>query len=267
MRGEVLRRVLALRRRGLIGWSIGMVALVILMVISYPAVRDQQSLQDLMDEYPDFIQQILGLGSGLDITSPAGYLNSQLFTNTLPILLLIFVIGFAAREIAGEERDGTLDLTLAHPVTRTRVVIEKLFAMVLAAAWLAALCALALIVLAPTVDLGLGWWALLGATLSVLLLSLCFGVAALAIAALTGSRGIGIGVSSGLAVAMFVLWGLAPLVDAFEPTNSVNLFYWAFAGDPVLNGVQVGNALGMLATIVALGALAVWGLRRRDIGV
>ncbi len=66
---------------------------------------------------------------------------------------------------------------------------------------------------------------------------------------------------------MFVLWGLAPLVTAFEPTNSINLFYWAFAGDPVLNGLQVGNALGLLATIAAFSALAIWGLQRRDIGV
>lgn len=48
--------------------------------------------------------------------SPEGYLNGQYFNLLAPLLLLIFAIGFGARTLAGEEREGTLELVLATPV-------------------------------------------------------------------------------------------------------------------------------------------------------
>src|SRR3972149_2283814 len=136
MSGEVFRRVLAARKKSLTAWALSLVALMLMMVGAYPAVRDQDMFSDLMEQYPDFVQQIMGLGSGLDIASPAGYLNSQVFANMLPMLFLIFLIGFAVREAAGEERDRTMDLLLAHPVTRERVLVEKLAALLGAGLWL-----------------------------------------------------------------------------------------------------------------------------------
>lgn len=48
--------------------------------------------------------------------SPEGYLNGQYFNLLATLLLLIFAIGFGARTLAGEEREGTLELVLATPV-------------------------------------------------------------------------------------------------------------------------------------------------------
>jgi hypothetical protein len=157
MRFETFARTLRNRRRSLIGWSIATVGLVGIIVLSYVAIRGQQSFQDMMDQYPDFVKQMLGLGGGLSITSPPGYLNSQLFANTLPLIFLIFLIAFAARETAGEESDGTLDLALAHPVTRERFVLEKFAAMVVAGALLALLSVLTLAATGPIASLDIGW--------------------------------------------------------------------------------------------------------------
>jgi ABC-2 type transport system permease protein len=267
MRGEVFRRVLASRRRALIWWTIGIVLLMLLMVLAYPSVRDQSSFNELMEDYPDFVQQILGLGSGLEITSPAGYLNSQLFANMLPLLFMIFMIGFAARETAGEERDGTMDLLLAHPVSRQRALIEKLAAVLTGGLWLAIISAGTLMAFGPIVDMDLPMSGYAGATLATFLLACIFGTLALAVGVATGSRAIAIGASSGVAVLMFVLWGLAPLINAFEPTNTVNPFYWGFVGDPILNGVQAGNMLGLVGVCALFSAAAVFVFRRRDIAV
>ena len=38
----------------------------------------------------------------------------------LPLLLLVYAIGAGSRAIAGEEESGTLDLLLAHPLSRRR---------------------------------------------------------------------------------------------------------------------------------------------------
>jgi ABC-2 type transport system permease protein len=267
MPGEVFRRVIAARKKGLIAWTISVVAFMALMVLAYPAVADQDVFAEMMEDYPEFVEQIMGLGSGLSITSPAGYLNSQVFANMLPLLLIIFVVGLASRETAGEERDRTLDLLLAHPVTRARVVLEKATAMLATSLWLGTVSAITLIALGPLVDLDVGLSAYVGATLGSVMAGWVFGALALAMGAATGSRAMAIGVSSGAAVVFYVLWGLAPLISALEFTNSFNPWYWVMAGDPIIHGIQGGNLLLLAGVTGAFVAAAVWGMRRRDLGV
>lgn len=265
--GETFRRVVTGRRRALWMWTLALVAFMALIVVAYPAVRDSTGFSDMMEEYPEWVEQILGLGTGLTITSPAGYLNSQVFSNTLPIILLIFMIGFASRETAGEEQEGLLDLQLSHPVTRQRVMAEKAGAMLITSLGLGLISALTLMATGPLVDMSLGFGGYVGATMSTVLVCWVFGALALAIGAVTGSRAAAIGIPSGLALVLYVLWGLAPLITQVEFTNAINPWYWGIIGDPILNGVQVGNAALLLGMTGSLIAVAVWGLRRRDLGV
>jgi len=267
MRAETLRRVLTGRRKSMLGWAIGVFGIVLLIVLSYPAVRDQPSIGDLLEDYPDFVEQILGLGGGLDITSPEGYLQSQLFANTFPIIFLIFLVAFAARETAGEERDRTMNLALAHPLRRERFILEKFAAMALAGLALSAVAMVTLMAFGPIVDMSLSISGYIGATVSVYLIGMVFAALALALGASTGSRGVTYGVTATLAVAMYVLWGLAPLVSALRGLDRLNPFYWGLAGLPIVNGLQVGNALLLLAITVIFAGAAVAGFRRRDIGV
>ena len=43
----------------------------------------------------------------------------------VPLLLMIAAIGAGAGAIAGEEERGTLELLLANPLSRRRLVLEK----------------------------------------------------------------------------------------------------------------------------------------------
>lgn len=267
MRFEVLRRTIAARRRSLVGWGAGIVGLLVLIVLAYPAIRDQDAYSDLLDDYPDFVKEILGLGSGLDITSPAGYLNSQVLTNMLPLIFLIFLIAFATRETAGEEQDGRMDLALAHPISRERYLLEKVAAMLVGGFVLAVVAAVSLLAPAPLIDMDISFNGLVGAVMSVFLLSLVFAALAFAIAAITGRRAVALGMAAGVGVALYILWGLAALIDAFTATRFVNPFFWGLAGDPILDGLQVGNALLLMGEVAVLIAIAVWGFRRRDLKV
>ena len=60
-----------------------------------------------------------------DLASPAGYLNTEFFAFMGPLLVLVYAIGGGAAALAGEEDRRTLDLLLANPVSRARVVVEK----------------------------------------------------------------------------------------------------------------------------------------------
>lgn len=265
--GTVLRRVFRSRQRGFLGWGAGVILLIGVTIAAYPSVRDQVSLDELVEDYPDFIQKLLGLDSGLSISSPEGYLNSQFFTNMLPLIFIIFLVSFGVREIAGEEKDGTLDLLLSHPITRTNLYFEKLAAMLLAGIGMLIVSLVVMLVGAPLVSMEVGVSGLAGAAISVFLAALLFGVLGMAVGAFTGKRVVGIAVAAGFAVASYILWGLAPLVSEIEPLERLSPFFWALAGDPILHGVRLGNAALLIGVSAVFAGLGLVGFRRRDISV
>jgi ABC-2 type transport system permease protein len=263
----VLWRTLRSRRKSLLGWSLGLVGLIGITVAAYPSIANQEGFSDIIDDYPEFVQEILGLGSGMSITEPAGYLNSQFFSNMLPLLFIIFLVSFGVRETATDERDGTLDLITGHPIVRRRLMLEKALAVLTAGTFLAILSVLTFLISAPLAGMDISINALWGATVSVFLVGVLFGGLAFGIGAATGSRGIALGTASGVAVATFILWGLAPLIDAISSLERLSPFFWALAGDPILNGVQAGNALLLLGTGLVFFGVGIWMFDRRDIAV
>ena len=120
------------------------------------------------------------MGGELDITSPAGYLNSQIYAVMAPIVLLIFAIGAGAGAVAGEEERGTLDFLLAHPLRRRDYVVQRFLALTALVAALAGVLLATVWLTSLLVDLEIGLDRLAAASLSVGLLALFFGTVALA---------------------------------------------------------------------------------------
>ena len=187
MRTEILVQTLRERRRSLLWWTLGLAALVLLNVAFYPSVRDDEALSDYAKDLPESVRALFA-GGELDLTSPAGYLNSQIFALTAPLVLLIFAIGAGAGVVAGEEERGALDLVLAHPVRRRDYVAQRflglatlilaLTAVLLATVWLGSLL----------VDLEIGFDRVLAASVSVGLLALLYCGVALAVGSLAPGR-------------------------------------------------------------------------------
>jgi len=263
----VFWHTLRLRRRSMLGWSLGLVGLIGITVAAYPSIANQEGFSDIVDEYPEFVQEILGLGSGLSITEPAGYLNSQFFSNMLPLLFIIFLVSFSVRVTATDERDGTLDLIGAHPIPRMRLMLEKALAVLVAGTVLVVLSILTFAVSTPLAGMDVSIGDLWGATASVFLVGVLFGGLAFGLGAATGSRGTALGTASGLAVATYILWGLAPLIDAINSLERLSPFFWALTGDPILHGVQAGNALLLLGVGLGCITAGIWLFERRDIAV
>tara|TARA_Y100000588_G_scaffold34684_1_gene33572 strand:- start:290 stop:559 length:270 start_codon:yes stop_codon:yes gene_type:complete len=58
------------------------------------------------------------IGDVTDLTSPEGYLNSQLYVFMVPLVYLVFTVGRSSGAITGEEELGTLELLLSCPIRR-----------------------------------------------------------------------------------------------------------------------------------------------------
>ena len=162
-------------RRATAWWSIGLIAMTALMVAVYPSVRDNPELNKMVEDYPAAFKAFFGLGENVDYTSAIGYLNSELFSFMVPLLLLIAAIGAGARATAGEEERGTLDLLLANPVSRRRVVLEKLAALIVEVTFLALVLWLALVAGVAVIGMNVSAAHLAAATVSAALLAVSFG--------------------------------------------------------------------------------------------
>ena len=191
-------------RRAIAWWSLGLVAMTALMVAVYPSVRDNPDLNKMVEDYPDAFKAFFGLGENVDYTSAVGYLNGELFSFMVPLLLLIAAIGAGARATAGEEERGTLDLLLANPISRRRLVLDKLAALAAELAILALVLWLALVVGVETIGMDVSVAHLAAATFAAALLAFAYGAIALLLGAATGRRAVATGIAAAGAVAAYL---------------------------------------------------------------
>ncbi|HEX6338577.1 MAG TPA: ABC transporter permease subunit [Jiangellaceae bacterium] len=264
--GIVLRQMLRERRRGVLWWSVAIAALTAITAASYPAVKDAGSVFDqLMEQMPEGMLELFGAEGG--ITSPGGYLNSQLYSNILPILLLVYGIGMAAWSIAGTEREGTLEPLLANPVSRSQVALERFAGTSLLLTVPMAVSTILLIATRSPFELDeLGVGELIWVGVGTYLLVLLFVSLTYAVGAATGSRGAAIAVGAGVAAGTYVIFGLSSFVDFFDSVRWLSPWDWFLSNSP-LTDEQTWPAfvwpLVVIAVAVPVGTAI---LARRDLG-
>jgi ABC-2 type transport system permease protein len=200
-----------------------------------------------------------------DISTPAGYLNIELFTFVLPLIVLAVTLAGGGGATAGEEERGTLELLLANPVRRWRIVLEKALGTGLFAAIVCAGVWVGLAATARLGDIDIALDHVAGTLASVWLLACSFGGLALLIGALTGSRGGAIGIALAVAVVAFFVNALAPLSDVLEPWRPISPYFHYIGYDPLSNGLDPGHA-GLLALVtVGFVLAAAFAFERRDL--
>ncbi|MDE3069652.1 MAG: ABC transporter permease subunit [Acidobacteriota bacterium] len=262
---DLFAKTLRDQRRGMICWGVGLASLVALMLLYYPAVRDSPELNKFARNLPEGVKALIG--GAEDYTSPAGYLNGELFSFMLPLLFLMYAVGLGSRAIAGEEEQKTIDLLLANPVSRTRVLLEKAAAAACGTVLLGIVVLVVLLVGGPAAGMHIGSGRLLAAGTSVVLLGLLFGALALTLSSATGARRSARGIVAALAVAAYFLNALAPLVSSLKPFRKLSPFYWYAGNEPLRHGLSLAHVAPLVALTILLVAAAVLLFNRRDIAV
>lgn len=258
---SVFAKTLRDQRRALIWWAVGLVWVILVYAGGY---RQYVEAGLLKARTPEFVSAIMGPG---DMASPAGYLNAVIFTLLAPLLMLLFAMFTGARAVAGDEDSGMLDVLLAYPVSRSRLVLERFGALAAAVTWLGFVVWTAVSVAVVANDMGLGLDRIAAAAVGLALLGLTVGSVALAVGAVTGSRSLAIGITTGVALGTFLVNNLAPMVADLEPARKLSPYYYYLSGDPLRSGFDLANLAVLALVSLVLLAVALWGLGRRDIHV
>jgi ABC-2 type transport system permease protein len=266
-RGLVTQQMLRERRRSTLFWSIGTTAAVLLIVASWPSIQDTgDTFDEYVAELPESLQEIFGL-SGTSISDPEGYLVSQLYSNMWPIILLVLGLGLAAWSIAGSESDGTLEMVLANPVTRGQTATERFVGTALVVGLVTAVSTASLALLAPLVDLdeGLPGWSFWSAGLIMYAFVLVHVAVTFALGAATGNKGLAIAAGAGLAVLGFMIQALSGLANWLEQARELSPWYWFLRENPLTSGPDAVSLLLPAGLTIALVAVGIVVLGRRDL--
>jgi beta-exotoxin I transport system permease protein len=263
----IARRLLRDRRRGARWWALGTVFGVATVVALWPSVRGNADVENVVESLPASVRAIIGSHADISLTSAPGYLQARLFSTLLPIVLLIYGIGLGAAAIGGAEEDGTLQLVVTAPVSRTRVAVERLAASLLLLVALAGLGLVTTVVLGAPAgvldEVSVGRIAL--ATAGVTALALLHAAVAYAAGAVTGRRTTAMAVASSVAVAGYLLNVLAASAEPIRPARALSPWWW-FLDRNLLTEQPTFLALGLPVLLSAtLAIVAVIAFGRRDL--
>jgi ABC-2 type transport system permease protein len=264
MATEVLVQSVRERGRSLLWWTLGIVGLIGITVAFYPSIRGDEALSNFGEDLPESLRALF-VGGELDLASPVGYLNSQIYAAVAPLLFLVFSIGGGAGAVAGEEERGTLDLLLAHPVRRRDYVVQRFLALATLVAGLTAVLLVTVALGSALVDLEIGFDKLLAASVSVALLAVLFGAVALAVGSIKPGRAAAVAVAAGLAVVAWLVDGLGQAVSVLDPVRPLSPFYQALGRNPLRDGVPWTGWAILVAATAVLVVIAAAGLERRDV--
>jgi beta-exotoxin I transport system ATP-binding protein len=258
---EVARLDVLLRRRSLLGYSLGMAVYTLVVVALYPAFKNSNSLDKLIKDDAT-VSALFGVNG--PISTSGGWLNGNLYANFLPLVMLLLTVGYGAASLAGQDEDGTLCLVTTLPIRRTAIVLQKVVAMALQAVVLAAAVA-ACVLVGHAFELTTGLGEVVSISATTLLLGLDFGLVTMAIGAYTGSRSTALGLGTAFAAASYLLGSLAPVVSWLHPGRYASLFYWSVANDQITAGARLAD----YAVLIAFAVLALWAVtaafRRLDL--
>jgi ABC-2 type transport system permease protein len=239
------------RRFSLLVWTVGLSALgAIFVVLTKSIVGPLLAIPELAPYFAIFVK-------GNIYASFLGFI----WFGFAQLLMAGFAISQVARWTA-EDSDGRLELILSNPISRARVVVERLIALTLGALIIAAVSGLAVGLEAHYQSIDLTNRRLAEASLLLVPFTLVFGT----VGALLASRipRATVGILGAFAFASYLTVQLGPIFKLPVWAQDVSAF--KLYGQPLAAGVDQTGLVVMLVIVIAGLMASAIVMERRDIG-
>lgn len=221
-----------------------------------------ESALAMYEQIPEALVAMIG---GADMTTAAGFLQAEIFSITMPITFGVLTIHIGATAIAGEEEKGTMDLLMASPITRQKVIVDKSIAMVGYAAvlGLATFLGTWVTVLLGRMDVSIEGIA--AATLLGTLFGLVLGAVAILFGSLTGRARVAAYTATSVGLVGYFVSSFLPLSDRYADWAKLSPYHYFLGSDPLINGMNWGHAAILTGLFILLIGLSIPAWQRRDL--
>ena len=249
-------------RDRLLGVSVAVFALFLTAWMGLWAYSGVDGADAYFASLPDAYIDLLGITRD---SGTAGLMMSMMFGFMGAFVLGGLAVSMGAAAIAGEERDGTINMLMTAPRSRARLHASKAAAYLTLIVGASAAASASYWLAAKLAGSDISSLDLVAATLHLTTVMLVYGVLAFAIGAATGNRATASGVATGLLIVSFLGAGLLPLVSGWEDLAKIFPWYYIDSASPLVHGANWAQ-LGVLSA-VWLALLIAGGLRfaRRDL--
>lgn len=254
--------------RGSLLWGVGMVVVSLWVVHLFSSFRNDETMQALdsfVKVLPPTLRGAWVMGIP-DVTTFEGFARLQ-FLNYLPVLLSVVAIIEGSAGIASEEERRTIDLLMAQPIARWRVVVEKFAALVVVTYVIAALAGLGLVLGTRFVAVGLPWYRMLLAGTKAVPPALVVGALSLLVSAAMRRRRRAVIAGCVFVTASFFLNVFGLIAGPLKPWRHLSVFYPYSVNDPFASEVVTDAAIWLYAIAIVLLAVAVFAFKRKELGL
>jgi ABC-2 type transport system permease protein len=251
-------------RGQILGWGLALCVMSAFAVVRYNLMMENQQAirQILAGSVGDFVRMF---GDIDRLTTPGGFLSLAFFAY-MPLVLGVFAVLTGGGLLVADEENGTLDLLLAHPISRSSLLLGRLLAFVVATLAILVLSWLGFLLVMPWSKLHLDAWTVARPYLSLAAVVYFYGCLALFLSMLLPARrttGMAAGVI--LLISYFLTTleridkGIAP-VARFSPLRY-------YQGGDAIDGLNWPWLAALLAGAGLFALLAGWLFLLRDIRV
>ena len=258
----VFKHELRQGRSALIIWTAAISFMLGVCIVIYPEMSTQMG--DISAMFADMgsFSQAFGMDR-INFGEFLGFFGVEC-GNVLGLGGAFFAALLGISALAKEEKEHTAELLLTHPVSRTRVITEKLCAVIVQIVImnLAVIAVTALSVLIIGEEADIKTFALL--FLSFFLMQLEVAAVTFGISAFLRRGSLGIGL--GLAAVFYFMNIVANLIDETKFLKYITPFGYTESADIIADGALNGGYLAVGMALAAIGViLAFWKYGRKDI--
>ena len=258
----VFKHELRQGRSALIIWTAAISFMLGLCIVIYPEMSTQMG--DISAMFADMgsFSQAFGMDR-INFGEFLGFFGVEC-GNVLGLGGAFFAALLGISALAKEEKEHTAEFLLTHPVSRTRVITEKLCAVIVQIVIMnlavIAVTALSVLIIGEEADIKI--FALL--FLSFFLMQLEVAAVTFGISAFLRRGSLGIGL--GLAAVFYFMNIVANLIDETKFLKYITPFGYTESADIIADGALNGGYLAVGMALAAIGViLAFWKYGRKDI--
>ena len=124
MNWNLVRKTLIDRWKFIAAYAAAMSAWVLMLAAIFPSFQNIKGIEDVFQSYPESLTRLFGIEK-IDISSFDNLMSMELYGLMIVIIVSTFIIAFARSMVAGEIQEGTIDLLLAQPIQRWKVLTSE----------------------------------------------------------------------------------------------------------------------------------------------
>jgi ABC-2 type transport system permease protein len=266
----VFKRIFKDRGRGLVIYSVAAVLFAEMYIALFPALKEQADmLNTLLEAYPKSLMSAFGFdGTAAFFSRLENFMSTEYFSFLWPILAIIMLVGFANAMVAGEVEKGTIEVTLAQPISRLQVFMARYTAglVYFGVFSIVSIFSIPVLAILNNIDYAFPNY------FTTLWVGFLFGAAIFSIAcffsAIFSEKGKAAFATTGVVLLMYVANVVSTLKESWQNIRYFSFFYYFNAATVLGKNEIVQYTVPVLLTTAILFAVAaaIW-FNRRDLAV